>query len=252
MNYIKEFHKYDRLVHDDIYHKKIGAQNILFIGGCRSFIYSILFQEICKHVPYFIHGQFGFGTVAVHVINLLNRQKTNNLKYVVENADYIVCEQTRNYSFLNSSTNCEQNIFNNFRIKENCKILQIPNLELRYYSNYLIYENNEDINNIEIVNSIKQENLRKILEHCRKYEFHNLSTYIENNINHHRLFTTFNHPCNNVLLEIFKEIIEKMFDQKLEEPILNILRNVRVFDNDGTGTKINEIDYQTGLSRNIN
>jgi len=33
MNYIKEFTKYDKLVRDDIYHKKIGAQNILFIGA---------------------------------------------------------------------------------------------------------------------------------------------------------------------------------------------------------------------------
>ena len=49
-----------------------------------------------------------------NIINLLNRKKTDNLKYVVENADYIVCEQIRNYSFLNSSTKCEQNIFNNF------------------------------------------------------------------------------------------------------------------------------------------
>ena len=81
------------------------------------------------------------------------------LKYVVENADYIVCEQIRNYSFLNSSTKCEQNIFNNFNIKSNCKILQIPNLDLRYYRNDLIYENKEDINNIEIVRAIKKENL---------------------------------------------------------------------------------------------
>jgi len=35
-----------------------------------------------------------------------------------------------------------------------------------------------------------------------------------------------------------------MFDQKLEEPILNILRNVKIFDNDPAGTKINEIDYK--------
>jgi hypothetical protein len=244
MNYIKEFTKYDNLVRDDIYHKKIGAQNILFIGGCRSYIYSILFEEICKHVPYFINGQFGYATIGVHIIDTLKRQKTNNLKYIIENADYIVCEQTRNYSFLNSSTKCEQNIFNNYNIKSNCKIIQIPNLELRYYSNDLIYQNKEDINNIEIVRAIKKENLRKFIEHCQNYEFYNLSTYIENNINTQRLFNTINHPCNNILLELFKELIEKMFDQKLQEPILNILRNVKIFDNDPTGTKINQIDYQ--------
>ena len=32
MNYIKEFQNYEKLVHDDIYHSKIRASNILFIG----------------------------------------------------------------------------------------------------------------------------------------------------------------------------------------------------------------------------
>ena len=204
-----------------------------FFGGIK--------QNSCsKHIGTYKSKWIGYGTIDMR----FGSQVYNTI-------NYIVCEQTRNYSFLNSSTNCEQNIFNNFRIKDNCKIIQIPNLELRYYSNDLIYKNNEDINNVEIVNSIKKENLKKIIEHCRKYEFNNLSTYIEQNINNVRLFTTFNHPCNNVILEIFKEIIEKMFDQQLPEPILNILRKVRIFDNDGTRTKIKEIDYQTGLSTTI-
>ena len=251
MNYIKEFQKCEKLVKDDIYHKKIGAQNILFLGGCRSFVYSILFQEICKYIPYFIHGQFGYSTIGVHIINLEHRDKTNNLKYVIENADYIVCEQIRNYSFLNSSNKCEQNIFNSFNIKPNCKILQIPNLELRYYSNDLIYDNNSDINNIDIVTKLKQENLNKFIEHCKKYDFNKLSDYIEKNINNQRLFNTFNHPNNNLILELFKEFIEKMFGQQLEENQLNILKNIRIFDNDSNGTKIIDIDYETGLLKNI-
>ena len=111
-NYLDKFQKIEKLVHDDIYHYKIGASNILFIGGCRCFVYSILFSELCNYIPYFIHAQFGFGVIAVHIIDLLKREKTNSIKFIVENADYIVCEQIRNYKFLNTSIECEENIFN--------------------------------------------------------------------------------------------------------------------------------------------
>ena len=50
MNYIEKFQKYDKLVHDNIYHSKIGASNILFIGACRSYVYAIFFEEICKYI----------------------------------------------------------------------------------------------------------------------------------------------------------------------------------------------------------
>lgn len=252
MNYVDKFQKYDKLVHDDIYHSKIGAVNILFIGACRSYVYAIFFEEICKHIPYFQHAQFGFSVIAVHIINLLKRSKTNNLKYIIENADYIVCEQIRNYNFLNTSKSCEQNIFNNFNIKHNCKIIQIPNLEFRYYSNDLIYNNADDINNFEIINNIKQQNLKQFLEHCNKYEFYKLSEYIEKNINTKRLFTTFNHPNNCLILEFFNEFIEKLFNKKIQEPMLNILKKIQIFDNDRVNiTKITEIDYHLGLLRSV-
>jgi len=251
MNYVKDFQTYEKLVHDDIYKKKNGASNILFIGGCRSFVYSILFEEICKYVPYFVHAQFGFGAIGVHMIDLLKREKTDNLKHVIESADYIVCEQVRNYTFLNTNEKCEQNIFNSFKIKNNCKIIQIPNLELKYYSKDLNYNNMDDFKNIELVNSIKKKNLKQIIKHCQTYEFNKLAEYIEKNINEQRLFSTCNHPQNCLILELFKELIEKLFEQKLKEPILNILKQVRIFDNNENDTKIEEIDYQLGLSRTI-
>ena len=251
MNYIEKFHKYDKLVKDNIYYSKIGASNILFIGGCRSFVYAIFFEEICKYVPYFQHAQFGFSVIGVHIIDLLKRSKTNNLKYIIKNADYIVCEQIRNYGFLNTCKSCEQNIFNNFDIKEDCKIIQIPNLEFRYYSNDLIYDNSDNKNIIESVITIKQQNLKKFLENCRKYEFYKLSEYIEQNINKERFFNTFNHPNNCLMLELFNELIEKLFEQKLKEPMLNILKKIKIFDHPVTATKITEIDYHLGISRSI-
>ena len=47
----------------------------------------------------------------IYLHNLLNRKKTDNLKYVVENADYIVCEQIRNYSFLKLIKNTTPPLF---------------------------------------------------------------------------------------------------------------------------------------------
>ena len=250
-NYIDKFQKLDKLVNDDIYHYKIGASNILFIGGCRSFVYSILFSELCKYDTYFANAQFGFGVIAVHIIDLLKREKTQNIKFIVENADYIVCEQIRNYKFLNTSIDCEENIFNSFNIKKNCKIIQIPNLEFRYYTNDLIFDKPEDKNNIEIVDIIKKTNLKSFVDHCKKYEFYKLAEYIENFINKERFFATFNHPHNQIMLELFKELIEKLFEQKIKDPILNVLKCVKIFDNDGTGTKLENFDYQLGLSRTI-
>ena len=251
MNYNNIFQKYNNLVNDDIYHSKVGASNILFIGGCRSFVYAIFFEELCKYVPYFKHAQFGFAAIAVHIMDIHKRYKTNNLTYVIENADYIVCEQIRNYNILNTSKNCEQNIFNNFNIKKNCKIIQIPNLDFRYYNNELIYDSSDNINNIHIVNTIKQQNLKHFLEHCNKYEFYKLSKYIKENINCKRLFNTFNHPNNCLILELFNELIEILFQQKISDNLITIFKQITIFDNDPNNTKITEIDYQLGLLRNI-
>jgi len=32
---------------------------------------------------------------------------------------------------------------------------------------------------------------------------------------------------------------------------MNVLKCVKIFDNDGTGTKLEEFDYQLGMSRTI-
>lgn len=245
MEYKEKFQKYNKLVSDDIYHSKIGASNILFIGGCRSFVYAIFFEEICKYVPYFKHAQFGFACIGVHIMDLLKRSKTNNLTYVIENADYIVCEQIRNYDFLNTSKNCKQNIFNNFKIKDSCKIIQIPNLEFRYFYNEIKEINNE-------INEIKQKNLKNFIDHCNKYNFNNLAMYISNNVKDERLFVTFNHPCNNIILELIKELCENLFGQKLLEPILYILKGIKIFDDDEEHkTIIDKIDYELGININI-
>ena len=143
---------YDNLVKNDIYTSKTGATNILFLGSCRSYAYAIYFEQICNYVPYFLHAQCGISAIGVHIIELLQRKITPNIRSTIENADVIICEQIRHYSFLNTSNSCEQNIFNNFNIKPSCKIIQIPNLDLRYYANEISFENKEDIHEGSYVN----------------------------------------------------------------------------------------------------
>ena len=246
--YIEKFQNYDKLVHDDIYTSKRGNTNILFIGSCRCYVYSIYFEEICKHVPWFENAQFGFSAIGVHIIDLLKRQKTQNITNVIENADIIICEQIRNYSFLNTSEKCEQNIFNNFNIKKSCKIVQIPNLEFRYYANELIFGNKNDIHDYNIVKVIKEKNLEKFIHHCKKYNFDIFGEYVSNNINCIRLFATFNHPCDNTVLEAIKLIIKNEFHQELLEPILNILRKIEIFCPDINSVDICNADYECGLN----
>ena len=250
MNYTEQFNKYNNLVHDDIYCSKIGASNFLFIGGCRSIVYAIFFEEICKYVPYFKHAQCGFSVIAVHIIDLLKRQKTHQICNVIENADFIICEQIRNYNFLNTSKNCEQNIFNNFNIKEKCKVIQIPNLELYYLYNEIPKCDSIDINNINVyISETKKKNLKHFIDYCEKYNFSKLSSYVNEKINNERLFITFNHPCNNIILELIKEITEKYFGQKLLNPMINILQQIKIFDNDNDNkTIIDKIDYDMGIN----
>jgi hypothetical protein len=148
MEYIQKFITYDNNNINDIYiNNKIGAINILFIGSCRSTILSIYFEELCKNIEWFENYQFGISVIEVHVIKIKKRSKTNNnLKFVIENADYIVCEQIRSYDFLNTNKKCIQNIFNNFDIKKTCKIIQI-----QFYSDIIINNNSDLDMNIKII-----------------------------------------------------------------------------------------------------
>jgi len=197
---------------------------------------------------YFKNAQFGFAVIAVHVIDLLKRTKTINMTNVIENADIIICEQIRNYNILNTSKKCEQNVFNNFKIKPTCKIIQIPNLEIRYYKNDLVLHN-DNINEIKI---IKKESLDKFIVFLKKYGFDNFSNYIMNNINSKRLFITCNHPSNHTILNFICELCENVWQQTLSHNIISILNKIEIFDTDIINmTKFTIEDYQLGLDSNV-
>jgi len=192
---------YDNLVKEDIYIKKIGAINILFIGGCRSFAYAIYFEDLCEYNPWYTNAQYGISAIGVHLISYLKRNITKNMTTVIENADIIVCEQIRNYSFLNTSTSCETNLFNSFNLKKNCKIINLPNLEIK-------------------------SNLLSLSEYCKIYSFNKLSNYIKEIPN---LFITYNHPSNNLLVEFMKEFFELYFQKISDTDILN-LSKTKIFN----------------------
>jgi hypothetical protein len=243
---LEKFCNYDLLVHNDIYSSKVGRTNILFLGGCRSYIYAIFFEELCNHMEEFKNLDFGFSAIGVHVVELNHRLKTPNLKSVIENADYIVCEQIRNYSILNTSPKCEQNIFNSFQIKDTCKIIQLPNMVLRYYKNDLLpHEQSAGLYEIGL---IKQKNLTDFLNHCKKYGFCKLAKYVESNINNKRLLCDFNHPYNNLILELFNEFIEKTFNLEIPENIINILKTIHIFETGTNYTRITDTDYKLGIT----
>lgn len=244
MSYIKHFDDIDKLVHNDTYIINNGTTNIVFIGGCRTYALSIYLKECFDLIPYFRHAQYGIAVIGVHIIDLHKRNKTTNMINVIQNADIIICEHIKHYSFLNTLSLCEKNIYNNFNIKSNCKVILIPNLELKFYINELscnIQDKNEII-------SHKNENLKKFLLNLKNCNADELCDFIENNIYKIRLFCTFNHPTFILLIYTCKFIFKKTFNYVLPDDILNKLNKIKIFDNNNN-TQLVELDYELGIDR---
>ena len=207
--YVQKFNDLDAHNKKHKYVTKSGATNVLFIGGCRSFAYSIFFEELCKHNTYLKNAQYGIGAIAVH----LNPIKTPGLTHVVENADIIICEQIRNFDMLNTSTECEQNMFNNFNIKPTCRVIHVPNLEC------------------EITPDSKLQITTRLTNHCKKYNFEKLATHIHDNSHViHSLFVTCNHPSNALFCQLMKELIETHFNVIIDHQLMSMMQCIRIFD----------------------
>ena len=206
MNRFSERFQYlERLSNTNTYTINKGNLNSVFLGVCRSIYLCICFDELCKHLSYFQRAQFGLSTIAVYQMG--TEMKNQNIINTVENADIIVCEQLRSYKELNTSVKCQQNIFNSFNIKQNCKIIQIPNLE--YYE--------------------EKYDLTILVNQCKKYNFNKVAEYIYNNIENKKLFVTYNHPSNSLMLEFFKELCEICFNQQLPKEIIHELNKILIF-----------------------
>lgn len=212
--YVQKFSALDTNNQNDIYVIKPGATNVLFIGGCRSMVYSIFFEELCKHNSYLKNAQYGIAVIGVHVLQVCNIKKTKRLTHVIENADIIVCEQIRNYDMLNTSNKCEQNLFNNFSVKPNCQIINVPNLECDY-------------NTV----SSKMQNISRLVNHCKKYNFEKLANYINANSNNmHLLLIHYNHPSNVLFCQLMKELIETNFEVIIDYQLMSVMQRIKIFD----------------------
>lgn len=243
--YVQMFQHIDKLNHNDIYNIKKGATKILFIGGCRSYVFSIYFNKLCELIPWFIHAQYEISVIGVHIVDFTKRNKTTNLINTIENADIIICESIKGYTFLNTIDTCEQNIYNNFNLKKECRTFILPNLELKYYVNDILKNSETEI----IIEQNK--NLEKLLYNCKKLNYDELSNFIEENIKKIRLFNTFNHPMSYLMLFLFKEMINKSFNYILLDETIDIIKEIKFFENDKNSTKIIELDYKLGLDRSI-
>jgi hypothetical protein len=247
--YIEKFNNIDKMNHKNTYIIKNGAKNILFIGGCRATLLAIYFEKVFSLIPYFYHQQFGFGAIMVHILNLKGMSKTNNLVNAIENADIIICEQIKNFSFINTIKTCEHNIFNNFNIKKDCQIVNIPNMELYFYESQLKLIENIDENNIKEVREI---HLNKLLHYCDYFNCYELSQYIKDNIYKERLFATYNHPMSTLFVLLTKDLFKQIFNYNLDENVINIIKEIKIFDNDNNNfSKISELDYNTGVDRSV-
>lgn len=213
--YVQKFNDLDTNNKKCRYVTKNGATNVLFVGGCRSFAYSIFFEELCKHIPYLKNAQYGIGAIAVHIMEICKITRNQNLVHVIENADIIICEQIRHYNMLNTSNKCEQNIFNNFNIKPTCKIINVPNLECHY-------ENTPES---------KTQNISRLIDHCKKYSFEKLSTYIHANADRiDSMFITYNHPSTALFCQLMKELIETHFNVVITHELMSVMQRIRIFD----------------------
>ena len=206
--HLERFYRIENLSKNDTYIITRGRSNILFLGSCRTIVLAMFFEEICKSVPFFKNAQFGIQTMATYCVN--SKIKTNNMNNTIENADIIVCEQLRNQNILNTHTKCEDNIYNNFNLKPNCRIIQIPNLHY-----YLDTQNRIDI--------------KRLTDHCTKYGFISVSNTVAN-VPIKKLFATPRHPTNILILELLLEMCITHFNQRLPIDILIKLNKCKTIE----------------------
>lgn len=213
--YVKKFEALNNLNKNETYAFKSGEINVLFIGGCRSFVYSLFFEELCNCNLYLKNAQYGIGAIAVHIMESCKINKNQNLINTIENADIIICEQIRHYDMLNTSNECEQSMFNNFNIKPTCKIINVPNLECGY----------------EPTPESKKQNISRLVNHCKKYNFEKLSNYIDENATTiDSMFITINHPSNSLCCQLMKELIETHFGVIIDSRLMSVMQRIRIFD----------------------
>lgn len=180
-------------------------KNILFLGSCRLsqllYYYNNLNITELKRNIYYIYVPTW--------IDKLDSFPKHIINDICKNTDIIICETIKNYSFLNTIKNVDNNFFSTFNIHNTCKIFFIPTLELHIYSHFLINNCNIPYDHELLYNAFIKSKER-LYSSLNKYEYPKLKFIIENYLNKIKLFLTINHPSRILFLFLFKELMSKM------------------------------------------
>jgi hypothetical protein len=259
---IEHISAYDYIVNN-------GDINILFLGSCRMVALCVFIMEYLKFDE---SHKYGFSIITDYHYKLLNHFESPmnpKIKFIIENADIIVHEPTKNMNYLNTSFNTEINIYNSFSLKLTYKNIKIPHIgalfsisDIRTFSHVkLIRETKlylDDITKspdteqltIDEIVKLRELNINELLFYVKEYEFPELTKLIENNWKKQRLFSNFSHPLSICFIYLLKDLIPKMFEVKLDPNIENHLLQIDLFNSFGIQS-LSEEDYETGISRNI-
>lgn len=250
--YIDKFNNIQNLNQNDIYKINNGYLNVCFITSCRGISLSIFLEKLCQEISYLKNWQIGISVIVTYIVQQKFSRPTQNMALAIQNADILICECIKNYTYINTLRQCEQNIFNNFNIKPLAKIIMIPNLSIVYYINDIkvlykdIFNNLKDSDIIEL----KKKNLDNLIYWCKYYDFNIVANYIETSINTKRLFHTHNHPKTELLIILFKELCEKAFNFHVaDNNNLELVKILDFYDNDKT--LLTDLDYKLGLNVDV-
>jgi hypothetical protein len=241
-----------------------GDTKILFLGSCRMIMLCLYIIEYLKFTP----ASFGISIITDYHYKLLKKFESPmdpKIKEIVENADIIIHEPTKQMDYLNTAINTDINIYNRFNLKPAYRNIRIPHIgsmlivrEFRIFCNPQIvrqelnYDDPSDLSPLSIteINMLREQNINKLLKYVDNYEFPKLATLIRNNWKKQRLFATFSHPMPICFIYLLKDLIPKLFGVQLDGNIENHLNQIDSMILLGIQSFLEE-DYESGMSREI-
>ena len=225
------------------YTVQTGDVNFVFLGSCRMVMLCVYLMEYLK---FDTSKTFGISIITDYHYKLLNRfgsPMQPEIKVIIENADFIIHEPTKQMEYLNTSLKTDVNIYNTFNLKPSYMNIKIPHVaylnSIFEYRNFKhkgiaraeLIENGYPIDDTELlsvdeIKSLRSIELKKLIKFVREYEFFQLADLLETQINTKRLFATFSHPMPICFIYLMRDLIPKLFKVQLDSNIENHLRPI--------------------------
>jgi hypothetical protein len=183
-----------------------ASKNILFIGTCRLggllYYYNNLnHPNIEKRNVYYIYiADWDGGR------ETLPKAQINS---ILTNTDKIVCENIKNYDILNTNELSEQSFFKKFSVSPEVSIYRLPNLDLYYHTQLLVNKFGLPLETNKLYMQFI-ESKERLMRSLQKYNASEIADFIEKYFSHIRLFYTWNHPAELLLLLLFKNLMKRM------------------------------------------